>query len=74
MKKISLKALRVNAGLTQREAAKHLGVSTRTLWQWENEKSFPNPKQIDAICELYRTNYDCIIFFNPENALSVKAN
>lgn len=62
MKRITLKALRVNAGLTQREAGKRLGVSTRTIWQWENAKSFPNPKQIDAICELYETNYDSIIF------------
>ena len=72
MKKLKLKAWRINAGLTQREAAERLGVSTRTIWQWENGKSYPNPKQIDPICELYKTEYDSIIFFDKNNALSVE--
>ena len=67
MKMFSLKALRVNAGLTQKEAAKHLGVSVRTLWQWENSKSLPNAAQINNICKLYDTNYE-FIFFDLHNA------
>lgn len=34
--KISLQAARVNAGLTQEEMARKLGVSSRTINKWEN--------------------------------------
>ena len=63
MPKITLKAARVNAGLTQKEAAKRLGVSNKTLWSWENGLSIPKANQISAICDLYGINYDNLIFF-----------
>lgn len=34
--KVSLQAARVNAGLTQDEMAKKLGVSSRTIIKWES--------------------------------------
>lgn len=33
-----LKAARARLGLTQAEAAKVVGISPRTLWQWESGK------------------------------------
>ena len=69
--KISLAAARENAGLSQKEAAKALGVSNVTLWKWENYKSFPDAQQIDRICDLYGMPYDHINFL-PNNSL--KAN
>lgn len=68
MPKLSLKAARVNAGFTQKEAARRLNVGHRTLWSWENGKSFPKSSQIDDICELYGVPYDNIKFFNVQNA------
>ena len=68
MMKISLAAARVNAGLTQKEAAVMLGVSNRTLGKWENKESFPNAQQIEKICELYVVSYDNINFL-PSNPL-----
>ncbi len=68
MSKITLKAARVNAGLTQSEAAKQLQVSNKTLWAWENGKSVPSVSRIDAICTLYGMNYDNLIFL-PNNSL-----
>ena len=62
MAKMTLKAARVNAGYTQKEAAKKLGVSNKTLFKWENGLSFPNAKKIELICELYGVSYDDIIF------------
>lgn len=41
---ITLKAARVNAGLTQEELAKTLGISVNTLIQWEKR-----PSQISAL-------------------------
>lgn len=68
MRKITLKAARVNAGYTQSGAAELLGVSTRTIWQWENGLSQPKPQMIDKICEAYSITYDELIFFSKENS------
>ncbi len=35
--KITLKAARVNAGLTQKEVAGKMGVSVQTINKWENK-------------------------------------
>lgn len=59
---VTLKAARVNAGLTQREAAQLIGVSLSTLKNWESSKTFPNQPQIDKICSVYGTTYDGIRF------------
>lgn len=71
MKKFTLKALRTNAGLLQKEVAKKLGKSEKTIGNWENGVSFPKPEDIDAICELYGVHYD-VINFCPSDSL--KAN
>ena len=62
MFKISLEAARVNAGLDQKSAAKAIGVSNRTLCNWENYITFPNATQIARICEVYGVPYDVINF------------
>lgn len=62
MKKISLKAARVNAVLSQKEAAQILGISNKTLCSWENCKTFPDQPMIEKICDLYGVTYDMIDF------------
>lgn len=64
--KLTLKALRINNNLTQREAAKLLGISERTLNNYENYKSFPDIPIIEKILELYKVEYNDIIFL-PQN-------
>ena len=64
MKKMTLKALRINAGLKQSDVAKALHVSNKTVSYWENGYTYPNPKYIDAICELYNVGYDHINFLH----------
>jgi transcriptional regulator with XRE-family HTH domain len=64
MPKITLKAARVNAGLTQKEAAEKLGVSPKTLCNWENGNCVPLVDKIDPICELYDIHYDNLIFYS----------
>lgn len=59
---ITLKAARVNKGLTQSEAAKELGTSSRTIYLWEKGKCFPNALQINKIEKLYGVSYNEIIF------------
>ena len=53
MEPITLKAARINAELTQKEAAKRLGVSNKTVCNWEKGKTFPDADMINSICELY---------------------
>ena len=62
--KITLAAARVNAGLTQKEAAKALCISNKTLGAWESGKSLPNAKYVGNLCELYGVPYDNIFFGN----------
>lgn len=62
MKKFSLKTSRVIAGLSQKEAAKKLGISNKTLCSWENGKTYPNQPMIEKLCILYGMTYDMIDF------------
>lgn len=59
---MTLKALRVNAGYTQVEAAKALTITPETLSNWERGKSFPTVPQIKEIEKLYSTKYADIQF------------
>lgn len=68
MSKITLRAARVNAGLTQKEVAEKLKVSNKTVWAWESGKAMPKVDKIDAICNLYGRSYDEINFL-PINPL-----
>lgn len=65
---ISLKAARVNCGLTQKEAAQKLGVGRSTLMNWENGKSAPREPHIRQIERVYGVSYNDIIFC-PQNTL-----
>lgn len=59
---ISLKAARVNAGLTQKEAALKLGISKETLQNYENGITAPTMQRVDEISELYHFPKDYIFF------------
>lgn len=62
MKKMKLRALRVNVGYTQEVASEKIGVTQKTLSNWENGVTYPNQKQIEKICTVYGVPYDCIDF------------
>lgn len=58
--KVTLKAMRVNANLTQKEVAEKIGVSSVTLVSWESNKTAPNITQLCKLCNLYRCSTDDI--------------
>lgn len=62
MSQITLRAARINAGFTQKEAADMLGISKTTLVKWEQGRTFPDAIAVNKICTLYRTHYDDICF------------
>ena len=51
--KISFKALRVNAELTQKEAAEKLDITPATLQNWEAYITYPTAKQLMQMCSVY---------------------
>jgi len=51
--KLSLRALRVNAGYSQGKAADKLGVTTVTIHNWETGKTHPSSNILPLICDLY---------------------
>lgn len=62
MPKITLKAARVNANLSQQEAARLIGVAASTLRNWEAGKTFPNQPKIEKMCEVYGIPFDVLFF------------
>lgn len=69
--KLTLKAARVNKGLTQKDAAKLMGVSRNVNSNWERQISFPDVLQVKRIEEVYGLQFQEIIFLPSESALSV---
>ena len=69
---ITMKAARVNQNLNQAEAAKLLGISRKTLQNYEAGTSFPDVPILKRIESLYKVSYSDIIFVPSDNALSGK--
>jgi len=61
MPQITMRAARVNAGFNLAEAAKHLGISEKTLGSWENGETEPRITQFYSLCDLYDVPRDDII-------------
>lgn len=59
--KISLKAARINAGLTQEAVAAMLKKSKVTIINWEKGKTSIDKGNFDALCRLYSVDEDNIL-------------
>lgn len=53
MKTLTLKAARVNAGLTQSDVARAIKVTARTLHSWEVSATYPTIDKLLLLCDLY---------------------
>ena len=60
---ITLEAARVNAKMSQKEAANALKVNVSTISNWENGKTAISAEQFKKVCKLYKCPMD-IIFLN----------
>lgn len=60
---VHLKAARVNAGLTQKEAAEKLNISKGTLANYEKYRTKPDIEMSKQMAVLYKMSVDDIIFF-----------
>ena len=66
--KVTLKAARVNKGLTQTEAAKRIGITVDTLANYEKGKTYPDVPVLKKIEAVYGIGYNNLIFL-PDNTL-----
>ena len=51
---VSLEAARINAGLSQKEAAKRIGVNVCTLSNWERGRTAPDIDKFKELCDIYK--------------------
>ena len=58
--RVTLKAARINRGLTQEEVAKELNVTKKTVGSWEMGKTMPKIDKIERLCSLLGCRYDAI--------------
>ncbi len=70
--KITLRAARVNRGLTQEDVAKAIKKSKNTIVNYENSKSVPDIETGKALAALYGCSIDDLIFLPDDCALSTK--
>lgn len=50
---MTLKAARINAGLTQEQVREKTGIARSTLMRWERGRSSPRVRDLAVLCELY---------------------
>lgn len=67
MPKISLEAVRVNAGMNQKEWAKNLGVSNATVVNWEKGNTEPSLSILRKMSELSGIPMDFIFVQDKSN-------
>ena len=58
---ISLAAARVNSKLKQEEVAEKMGVSKRTVINWEKGKVHPSAATVNMLSRIYNIPVDCLL-------------
>ena len=57
---LSIKAVRVERGLTQDAVAQKLGVNTKTYREWENGDVMPKPLTMYALAYIFKIDVDLL--------------
>lgn len=60
--KMTMKAARVNANMTQEEAGKIIGVSKDVISNWERGVTYPDVMELYKIEKAYHVTYNDLIF------------
>lgn len=69
-----LKQLRIDAELTQKEAAEAIGRKQQTLASWETGQSQPDANTLFILCRKYGTTVDRAFGFTESNSISQAEN
>lgn len=59
--RVTMRAMRVNKGLTQEQLAKMLGVTKATVTNWEKGRSSIDATTFLTLCSIYECSTDDII-------------
>lgn len=59
---ISLRAARINAGLTQQQVEEKTGIARSTLTRWEKGETKPSQSNLVRICDLYQIAQSQIVW------------
>lgn len=65
MEKITLRACRVNSGLSREDVARKLGKSVQTILKWENGKSLPDRANLAMLSHIYGVPVSFILLSEP---------
>lgn len=68
MRKISLRAWRVDCGLNAKQVGDMVGVDQTTISRWESGGSSPTYQQLAKLCEIYQISPDDIRFNVPNSS------
>lgn len=68
--RITLKAARVNKGLTQSDVATKLGINKGTIVNYEKFRTIPDIETAKAMASLYGVSINDLIFLPSDCALS----
>lgn len=60
MYRISLEAARVNANMSQKDAANAMNVNVSTIANWEKGKTSPDADKFKELCQIYGCPMDLI--------------
>lgn len=69
IEKLTLKQARQLAGVSLKDAAKHFGVTARTVSRWESGRGYPTVETFCEICRYYNVSMDDIDLLRPESKL-----
>lgn len=72
--RLTLRALRASKNMSQTDAAKAIGVSPNTWYNYENHKSYPDALSIKKIEKAFNVTYDDIIFLPSNRDLITKGD
>ena len=69
-----LKVARLNKGLTQGEAAKHLGITFQALSNYERDVRDPDTKLLKSMAELYGVSADALLQIKSDSIETIAAH
>lgn len=73
MLKEILKAERAKKGISQKELAKHIGVSQQTIGSWETGRTEPSQEMLKALASFFDISIDYLLNNqNPDNSAITK--
>ena len=64
----NIKRLRREMNITQEQLAEYLGISSRSVSQWECERTSPDISQIPALCHIFDVSSDVLLGIDIEKS------